>query len=118
MSQSEVTITSLSNGWSLVDYSPEGSGGYSVSVGADGLIYLPRRVTSEQVADFVTAALAAVEVAHAATTKADAKANEPPSQSHGSTPGLQWWPPCSALRVDRVNDSAGYHETCSDPGPD
>jgi hypothetical protein len=76
----EVTTTTLANGWSLVDYSPDGSGGYSLSVAPDGLIHLGRHITPEQVADFVTAVVAAVEVAHVAKAKADAKANEPPSR--------------------------------------
>lgn len=50
-------VRTLDSGWSLIEY-----GSWSVSVGPDGLIMLPRHLTPEEVPDFVNACLAAAEV--------------------------------------------------------
>ncbi len=53
----EANVKTLENGWSLVEY-----GCWSVSVGPDGLLMLPRHLVPEEVNDFVGACLAAAEV--------------------------------------------------------
>jgi hypothetical protein len=55
--EQSANVRTLDNGWSLIEY-----GGWSVSVGPDGLLMLPRHLAPEEVGDFVGACLAAAEV--------------------------------------------------------
>jgi hypothetical protein len=66
----EAKVQTMDSGWSLVEY-----GCWSISVGPDGLLMLPRHLVPEDVQDFVGACLAAAEVG-VQVRKANAKRAE------------------------------------------
>jgi hypothetical protein len=66
----EAKVQTFDNGWSQIEY-----GCWSISVGPDGLLMLPRHLAPEEVQDFVGACLAASEVG-VRVRKANAKRAE------------------------------------------